>query len=240
MLSNTKLWQRVQDFAIDHAGDELPFSMRLARESGWSAERTAGAIEEYRRFVYLMGISPSPLTPSTAVDQVWHLHLTYTRSYWGELCEGVLGRPLHHEPITGGAAIELLDERYAGTRELYETEFESAPPTEYWPDAAPSDARLRRVDRRHFWILSKDVAKRLGLFLVPVTIIAVILGSNHGQAGSSGGPGHGTLVGLIAGLLLITAPFWLMAAFDGADRRKDGTCSGGGCGGCGGGCCGGG
>ena len=231
MLSNSKLWWRIQDFAIDHAGDELPFSARLARASGWSAKQTAAAIEEYRRFIYLMSISPSPLTPSTAVDQVWHLHLTYTRSYWGELCEGVLGRPLHHEPTTGGAAMaELFDQRYAGTRELYKSEFESAPPAEFWPEAAPSAARLQWIDRRHYWIFSKDLARRLAFFFIPVTIIAVILGSHDGEAGESTGAGHGTLAGLIVGLLLVAAPFWLMAACEDTDRRNDGTC-GGGCGG---------
>ena len=240
MLSNSKLWQRIQDFAIDHAGDELPFSARLARESGWSPERTTAAIEEYRRFIYLMSISPSALTPSTIVDQVWHLHLTYTRSYWDELCGVVLGRPLHHEPTTGDAATaELFDQRYAGTRELYKTEFESAPPSEYWPDAAPSSARLRWIDRRHYWIFSKDLARRLVFFFVPVTTIALLLSGSHGDAGQHAGAQDETLAGLIVTLLLWVSPFWLAAAFGSRDCWKtSGSCSGGGgcsgCGGCGG------
>ena len=32
--------------------------------------------------------------PSDEVDQAWHLHLVYTRSYWGEFCPNVLGKPL--------------------------------------------------------------------------------------------------------------------------------------------------
>src|SRR5262249_50433300 len=103
MLSNPDLWQCIQDFPIDDPGDAFSFSARLAHENGWSGATAAAAIEEYRKFIYLIGVSDSPLTPSEAVDQVWHLHLLYTRSYWTEFCGGVLCRPLHHEPTRGGA-----------------------------------------------------------------------------------------------------------------------------------------
>src|SRR5215470_1600629 len=82
MPSNSDLWQRIQDFPMDDPGDAFPFSARLAHENGWSGATAAAAIEEYRKFIYLIGVSDSPLTPSEAVDQVWHLHLLYTRSYW--------------------------------------------------------------------------------------------------------------------------------------------------------------
>src|SRR5947199_354356 len=65
-------------------------------------ERAARAIEEYRRFAFLAVAAGHPVSPSDAVDQVWHLHLLYTRSYWVQFCGEVLGKPLHHEPSTGG------------------------------------------------------------------------------------------------------------------------------------------
>src|SRR5262245_4644050 len=129
MLTNSKLWERIGGFEIDNSGAESPFSARLAREQGWSPERTQAAIDEYKRFIYLTCIAASPLTPSEVVDQVWHFHLLYTRSYWTDLCEGVLGRPLHHEPSKGGGApaYHFLD-LYANTRSLYESEFDCTPP----------------------------------------------------------------------------------------------------------------
>jgi hypothetical protein len=48
-------------------------------------------------------ISTHIVTPSEQVDQVWHLHLTYTRSYWDEFCPNVLGQPfLAIETVTEG------------------------------------------------------------------------------------------------------------------------------------------
>src|SRR4051794_21859641 len=76
------LWQKIKAFELDRAGDGFPFSARLARENGWSRSFAFRVIEEYRRFVYLMATAPHPVSPSDAVDQAWHLHMTYTRSYW--------------------------------------------------------------------------------------------------------------------------------------------------------------
>ena len=41
---------------------------------------------------------------SEQVDAAWHLHLTYTRSYWDRFCKETLGQPLHHDPTRGGPA----------------------------------------------------------------------------------------------------------------------------------------
>jgi hypothetical protein len=138
-LSNRKLWQRIRAFEFEGGDGELPFSARLGRENGWTHARTAVAIEEYKKFIYLICVSDRPLAPSEAVDQVWHLHLIYTRSYWTSFCAGVLGRPVHHDPATGRQARAVADQ-YAQTRALYEREFGYAPPAGVWPSASePSD-----------------------------------------------------------------------------------------------------
>ena len=71
---------RIQGFPLDEPGSVFPFSARLARENGWSREYALRALEEYRRFVYLAMTAGHPVTPSEEVDEVWHFHLTYTRS----------------------------------------------------------------------------------------------------------------------------------------------------------------
>ena len=95
--------ERIMSFDLA-GGDLADFEPRLRRENGWSASFARRAIEEYRKFLVLAATARHPVSPSDVVDQVWHLHLLYTRSYWDELCANVLPRPLHHAPSTGAAS----------------------------------------------------------------------------------------------------------------------------------------
>jgi hypothetical protein len=99
-----ELLQRIESFALDEELATLPFSLRLATHQGWSSEFTNRAIREYKRFAFLAMVAGHTVSPSDPVDQVWHEHLTYTRSYWDEFCGKVLRQPLHQEPSRGGAA----------------------------------------------------------------------------------------------------------------------------------------
>ena len=95
------LWQRIDRFQIDRPDATLTFTARLARDNGWSRDYARRVVDEYKRFMFLTTVADHVVTPSEAVDQAWHLHLTYTRSYWGEFCGEVLGRKVHHDPTTG-------------------------------------------------------------------------------------------------------------------------------------------
>ncbi len=141
----TQLLERIREFPLDKPNQARPFSRRLADEQGWSTARTAGAIEEYRRFVTLAMTAGHPVCPSDDVDEVWHLHLLYTRDYWNEFCGKLLGRPLHHDPTSGGP-LELARHRqmYAATLASYERLFGIAPPADLWP---PVEARFGRTTR---------------------------------------------------------------------------------------------
>jgi hypothetical protein len=116
------------------------------------------------------------VTPSDAVDQAWHLHLTYSRDYWDRLCGEVLGQPLHHGPTAGGS-----DERhryfaqYADTLASYERWFGAPPPADIWPDAHRRlvvDPQAVRVGRADHWIISRAAVRRGA---VVATVIAVAL-----------------------------------------------------------------
>src|SRR5262245_30978323 len=176
MPSNMDLWQRIQAFDIDSSDAGFPFSARLARENGWSREEALAAIEEYKKFIYLVCVSPSPLTPSEAVDQVWHLHLVYTRSYWKDFCDGVLGRPVHHEPTMGGMDQALLFAgQYAQTRLLYETEFGIGPSVTYWPlEPFATLPTHRWIDRRNYWLIPKQAAVRIAFGIASVALFAYL------------------------------------------------------------------
>lgn len=135
-MRNPELWARLQAFEFDGQGS-APFSVKLARAEGWDAGLTARVIEEYRKFLYLTQVSHTQVTPSEAVDAAWHMHMTYTRTYWDALCGEVLGKPLHHEPCAGDEEMPRYRDQFHETRLLYASEFEQEPPREIWGSDAP-------------------------------------------------------------------------------------------------------
>ena len=118
-----ELWKRLREF-------EFPggFAERLAKEQSWSLDYATRAIEEYRRYMYLLMAAGHRVSPSQVVDEVWHLHLIYTHSYWDELCDQVLRFRAHHNPGTGEPGDE---ERFAGqyqrTKDSYDRFFGKHP-----------------------------------------------------------------------------------------------------------------
>ena len=115
------------------SGDALDFTQRLAREHRWSAAFARGAVQEYGRFCFLAITSSNQVTPSEEVDEVWHLHLTYSRDYWTVWCPTVLQVPLHHNPTRGGPAEQTrFRAQYAATLAGYERYF-GPPPAAFWP-----------------------------------------------------------------------------------------------------------
>jgi hypothetical protein len=153
------LWERIQSFAFDPGPTTFPFWARLASENGWSLGFAARAITEYRRFLYLAASAPHPVSPSDCVDQVWHLHLLYTESYWNRLCRDTLGMPLHHLPSVGGTVErEKFDGWYRNTLASYRRVFLEEPPADIWPDADAhlrGDGHYRRVNTARCWIIPK-------------------------------------------------------------------------------------
>jgi uncharacterized protein (TIGR04222 family) len=152
-------WRRIEEFDFDEPGVGLTFAGRLARENGWSIGLSRRAMREYRRFLFLALTAGHPVTPSDAVDQVWHLHLTYTRSYWQGMCRDILGRPLHHEPTRGGAAEGAkFEDWYERTRASYARAFGEPAPSDLWPPPEVrfgTDLRYVRVNRARHWIIPR-------------------------------------------------------------------------------------
>lgn len=161
-----ELWSRLSAFELDRQDAGFPFTSRLAREQAWTHAEAARAILEYKRFLFLAMTAGHPVTPSEAVDQVWHLHLLYTRSYWKELCGEVLGRELHHEPTQGGEEENAkFTDWYARTLESYRVQFGEPPPADLWPSPADRMARkpaARWVETGKSWIIPKPWPLRRG------------------------------------------------------------------------------
>jgi uncharacterized protein (TIGR04222 family) len=129
------------------------------------------------------------MTPSLEVDEVWHLHLTYSRDYWQRFCPETLGTPLHHDPTRGGAAEGWrYREQYARTLRAYELWF-GLPPLETWPcgDARFADpGRIRRVDLSRVWLIPRPRLPGLssGSALLARVAAALGLGLWSGRAGA--------------------------------------------------------
>lgn len=178
---NARLLRQLEDFALDDPSSGLRFSDRLARENGWSKAYTARVIAEYRKFLYLCAEAGHPVTPSDAVDQVWHLHLCYTESYWKDLCEGILKFPLDHGPTKGGATERDKYARwYERTLASYRKILAHHPPTDIWPPSAVrfKRQRFRRVDAASHFILPKRTA---GLFALYSLFMIALAGCGTGE-----------------------------------------------------------
>jgi hypothetical protein len=216
VLSNSDLWQRIQGFEIDNPNDDVPFSSRLVRECGWSHEKARGAIGEYKKFIYLICVSASPLTPSEVVDQVWHLHRADTRSYGSQFCEGVVGRPIRRDPTEdGGARTYHVLDQYAETRSVYESEFECRPPTEFWPPVSERFAATssrQEIVRTSGWIAPQPSGYGSILWCSAAAAFAVIASSEDVSAAVQ----PDTLSGSSLGPMLVLAAVGLMLLLAGA------------------------
>lgn len=214
---------RIMAFQIDDGPAAFPFAVRLAQENRWSQAYAQRVVDEYKRFVYLMAAAGHPVTPSDQVDQAWHLHLSYTRSYWERLCGQVVGKPLHHNPTQGGDAEDAkFGDWYARTLETYERVFGAPPPGDIWPDSATRfgiDPRAVRVNTVRSWIIEKRPVRRAAA------------GGAAAIAGAAALAGCTAMLGAgIDPLLLVFILIFAVAVIFIISRAKGGGGWGGGCG----------
>ena len=157
------LLDRIQRFSFDTGPTAFPFALRLARDNGWSLGFAVRAITEYRRFAFLAIAAGHPVTPSDHVDQVWHLHLLYTESYWVRFCQDTLRASLHHHPTQGGERErEKFITWYANTLDSYRRFFLDEPPADLWPPGAVRFGQADRfqwVNRARYWLVRKPFTK---------------------------------------------------------------------------------
>ncbi len=174
------LLSRLEQFEFQSGTPALSFARRLARDNGWTQNFADKVVAEYLRFVFLCATCEHSMTPSEEVDQAWHLHMVYTRSYWNDLCEGVLGRPLHHNPTTGGRKSAIgFAKAYQQTLDRYQQVFGEGPPADVWPPVAErfgSAGQFRRVNLSEVFLVPVRRVKQgvygLGLGLVAAPVYA--------------------------------------------------------------------
>jgi len=156
------LWHSIENFEMDDIESSFSFSDRLSRENDWSMEFCLRAILEYKKFMFLVCISNEPLTPSDEVDQVWHLHLLYTQSYWNEFCDKTMNKQIHHGPTRGKEEQITFKDQYQFTLDFYETIFNLKAPQDIWPQSEKrfKSIHFTRVNKEKNWIIPKLKLRR--------------------------------------------------------------------------------
>ncbi|HEU0099316.1 MAG TPA: hypothetical protein VFQ67_11135 [Allosphingosinicella sp.] len=143
---------------IDPPAGAVRFEEALAAEQVWPRRFANRVTDEYRRFLYLAATAGFEVTPSKAVDEAWHLHLT-SPHYREILCGRILGRPLDHRPGTGDPEDEArYRAQYEETLALYERVFGARPPRDIWPRAGDEEESEEPETTRRRWPM---IARRL-------------------------------------------------------------------------------
>jgi hypothetical protein len=177
-------WQKIADFELDKPHIGLTFSQRLAKENGFSETFAKQIVEEYKKFIFLCCVSAKPVSPSYYVDLAWHLHLTYTQSYWINLCQNTLQKDIHHSPTEGGnAEAKKFKGYFIETLALYEQKFQQKPPLAIWTNT-PNN-QIVAVNKNENWVIPKiklaNIKPRL------IVLLKVLMGSSLLIGCSSGG-----------------------------------------------------
>ncbi len=220
IINEKALWERIRDFSLDNSESAFPFSARLTRENNWNKAYTQRVIEEYKRFAFLAIAAGHPVTPSVDIDQVWHLHLCYTESYWERFCGEVLKQPLHHGPTKGGRKEkDKFHDWYAKTLASYERFFAEKPPKDIWPPISKRFAkasRIKQVSALTHWVIPKPrllVGFKWPYYLgfnliIPLTVIVTSL--LLGNTSTANNNNNGLLVlGIFIILSIFVLTVWL-------------------------------
>jgi hypothetical protein len=162
-MTDVKLWSKIATYQLDDPDSEFKFSDRLVQENlGWTRVYALRVMEEYKRFIFLGCRSVGPVTPSDEVDQVWHLHMLYTRQY-EEFCN-LIGRKFHHGPTKGGKQEDdTYEEQYEYTKYLYYEMFGQYPPVDIWPLSIERfyNWQYKRVSLVQNWVIPVEDWKSL-------------------------------------------------------------------------------
>lgn len=237
-----RLWQKLAELQIGSENAQLDFVDRLARDNDWTLQFAEKALLEYKRFIYMVAKQKQELTPSDAVDQVWHLHLAYTKSYWEDLCGNVLGFSLHHNPTMGGKQEDQrFSNAYQRTLDIYYQTFGEYPDKTIWPPVKQrfhNAGKFIRINRANHWIVAKPAQSKLliaTLVMVSLTLVACAPES----ADSDFWFWAKTIFGVVGVLIILKYLNDWLGGSGGGRGGSGGSgagCSAGGCGsGCGGG-----
>lgn len=208
-MKNKQLWDAIDAFELDEPNVPRTFTKRLAEDNNWTHSYAKAVADEYKKFMYLACIME--VTPSKSIDEAWHLHLQYTRSYWKDFCGTVLGKEIHHNPGNGTDSDDTKYKNvYLETLEAYKVEFGVVPPNNVWgiDKEIIRDEKIITDNRRR----SSKFGKLIGL----VTGISSLVMMTSGTAIL-------VILGIIgsAGLVFYIIYRALSSGSNGSSRRKN-------------------
>ena len=119
----------------------LPFNFDqfVAQELMVSVDQAQDFIFEYRRFMYLYGLTSYKLYPSEQVEKVWLIHMACGTNYI-DFCDKTIKFVPYHVPFTGETNGYNDRQEYDNTLTFYQAVFNEAPCTSCWP---PGDFRFQ-------------------------------------------------------------------------------------------------
>ncbi|MBK8847454.1 MAG: hypothetical protein IPO27_13265 [Bacteroidetes bacterium] len=163
-MNKKALWLNIANYQFDHLvpthlwdeivakfGGQHPsaksFAHKLSRKLKWAKGFTRKAIWEYKKFVYLGVVSDFSVTPSKAIDQVWHEHLLFSAGY-RNFCTEVIHHNFDHSPelVSLESQTEAFQAQYFQTIQLYKVEFGMEPPSDIWDETKFKGAPLKHKE----------------------------------------------------------------------------------------------
>ncbi len=141
---------KILNFKFSTNAERQLFFKKMSDLYGWSETFCERALIEYKRFICLAATSGKRVVPSRIVDNVWHMHLTFTKSYWHDLCRDTIGKDIHHNPSQADAESKSRDlSGYLNTLDLYRTTFGAEPAHDFWPEPGVYAQKTRN---RKLWL----------------------------------------------------------------------------------------
>ncbi len=148
--SDRSLWHRLEGYSFHERPLSRSLVARLGEETGHPVDVCYTLVEEYRRFMYLVGSTGDVMAPSPIVDVVWRLHVADERAYFGDFCPRIIGRTIYRPDGDQSAIVGFQDDpAYGSTLDYYAQEF-GRPQVQYWPDP---DLSLVRMSSALFWLI---------------------------------------------------------------------------------------
>lgn len=143
--THRRLWHRLEGYSFHERPLTRSLVTQLEEETGHSIDVCYILVEEYRRFMYLVGSTGETLAPSPIVNVVWKMHVADEKAYFEDFCPRVIGRVIHHP---GDLPPFEDDPDYLRTLDYYAEEF-GRPQVQFWPE--PDFASLR-MSGILFWV----------------------------------------------------------------------------------------
>ena len=119
-----------------------------------SPDVATSLVHEYKKFLLMSVISALPIAPSGFVDEVWHLHMLFTREYL-ETCRLLKGNVIVHVPLIENSVAEKenLQGFYQKTVQLYEKIFGKREEA-FWPEHGEKGVDAK-MEHTFIWINSQ-------------------------------------------------------------------------------------